>query len=254
LYARVGQIIYDYRRPRSGLGEPLELPSASSASYVNRGCEIISITSDAVDSVSLDSRVLDFVGFRLKGDSEKSKVRQLLLEKIEITELNPSSDYVENSFKQSAVQNHLKRTKFRSPLYMICARKVALGGAKALDQIKKGQSFEGTAEVPFDIHGGKVAKATASGLHERRKERRHDIYTTHPFVFAYRLREIVYDPKLKNEPYDREVLRFHSALGRPLTGKEVEEATADFVDLEEYAEGYTLVDEIETGDLENSEG
>jgi hypothetical protein len=35
---------------------------------------------------------------------------------------------------------------------------------------------------------------------------------------------------------------------------EVEGATAEFVDLEEYAEGYTLVYEIETWDLEHSEG
>jgi hypothetical protein len=31
----------------------------------------------------------------------------------------------------------------------------------------------------------------------------------------------VYDPKLKNEPYDREVLKFHSTLGRPLTDNDV---------------------------------
>jgi len=245
LYIRIGQIIYDYTRPRSHLGEPLELPPSNSASYINKGFEIISITSDSVNSISTNARVLNFVGFGLKRDSERSKVKQILVEKIEVTEINPSPDYVEQSFNQPAVRKHLERTKFRSPLYMICARKVALRGAKLLDRNNSGQSIQAAATLPVHIHGLEAAKISASGSRQRHEERRHDVYATHPFVFAYRLREIVYDAKLKNAPYDREVLRFHSIRGRPLTDEEVEDATAELVDLEDYSEGYTLVDEID---------
>ena len=42
-----------------------------------------------------------------------------------------------------------------------------------------------------------------------------------------------------------EVLTFHSIQGRLLTDEEVEDATAELVDLEEYSEGFNLVDEID---------
>ena len=227
------------------MSEPLELPPSNSASYINKGFEIISITSDSVNSISVNARVLNFVGFGLKTDSERSKVKQILVEKIEVMEINPSPDYVEQSFNQAAVRKHLERTKFRSPLYMICARKVALRGAKLLDRNNSGQSIQAAATLPVHIHGLETAKISASGSHQHHEERRHDVYAIHPFVFAYRLHEIVYNAKLNNAPYDCEVLRFHSIRGRPLTDEEVEDATAELVDLEDYSEGYTLVDEID---------
>ena len=82
---------------------------------------------------------------------------------------------------------------------MICARKVALKGAKLLDCNNSGQSIQAAAKLPIHIHGLEAVNMSASGSHQHREERRHDVYATHPFVFAYYLREIVYDPRSQIE-------------------------------------------------------
>jgi len=77
------------------LGEPLELPPSNPASHINKGFEIISVTRDSVNRISANAKVLNFVGFGLKGDSETSKDKHILFENLEFTEIAPSADYVE---------------------------------------------------------------------------------------------------------------------------------------------------------------
>src|SRR5436305_14715081 len=65
-------------------------------------------------------------------------------------------------------------------------------------------------KVKFIVQGvTDLAAAELAFSSSNNKSEGHEVVATNQFVFAYRLREIKYDKKLKKKPYDQEVIRFH---------------------------------------------
>ena len=80
----LGQMIYDYKNPRTSLGEPLKFDAL--VADRNEGFELYENISNSSNSISTTAKVRSMLSFSLEGHVDKSKVRLLLVNNIRIEE------------------------------------------------------------------------------------------------------------------------------------------------------------------------
>ena len=219
----------------------------------NEGFELYNNVSNSSNSISTSAKVRSLLGFSLEGHSDKSKVGSLLVNKIGIEEFQPTAEYVEDSFNQPAVLQHLKRKKYRVPIYMICGVKTAIGGGKIATENAQDRGVSASGQVKLSVKGvTDLATAELAFSSSKNKSEGRQIVATNQFVFAYRLREIKYDKKLKTKPYDQEVVSWHGEGDHIPHHADPENIEALYGEFLEYPEGvgYQFVDELAMDEAE----
>jgi hypothetical protein len=210
----LGQIVYNFQEPRTRLGKPLPIALGNTSSAFNRGHEIIKTESTSLDDVSAFAHVHDYLKLGFTHQAEDSDRNVTRVDKVRIEQFVPDDDYVEQSFKAKEVERHLKQYWLSSPpLYMICGLKVAVGGATTRTWNSKSKTKSGDLAVAAPSHEPEAPASFEVG----REAKRHDasdfaLRATHQFVFAYRLRRIIYDKKTRIA-YSDEVIKWNSEGG-----------------------------------------
>jgi hypothetical protein len=240
----LGQVISDCRNPRSRLGKrPSALPFDDLSSDRNDGYELFRNTFNTKEKISASATVRSLLRFHLEGHRDQSKVGARIVHKILIEEFDPPADYVEDMFKLDAVQTYLKDNRFKKPIYMICGLKTALGGGVAVNQIENTRGGGGSLEAKISAKGITDAAALRAQFNkERTKGNLHEVKATQRFIFAYRLRIIKYDRKLKDKPYSEEVITFHGEEDPVPDDADLEDIEPSLNSLEDYSEGYQMAD------------
>jgi len=237
LSVKLGQMIHDYTKPRSRIGDgPLDLPAGRTTTAVNEGSELISATQASSARFGMGVKLVHFLGVAFRGTADTGSAGHSTISQVQIDEFDPPQHYLQKSFDQPAVQEHLRREKSKK-IYMICGIKTALRGATITNIHSRKRSGEAAVQLPLSPDGGtKSAKlsVTASLLNERQDTT--DVQATHSFIFGYRLCRLVYDKKT-NKVFSREVPRFYS---QETDGVGTEEDSFVFTGVE-YRKGYTLV-------------
>ncbi|KAF4616193.1 hypothetical protein G7Y89_g15213 [Cudoniella acicularis] len=109
--------------------------------------------------------------------------------------ITPDITYTRSAFEQPTVQEHIRHSRFRANVYMIIGVKIARGADIAISKIRsKGMSLNiGVDLTP--ITG--VPLQLGPDVHSTTKEKAQTSFQQpNDFVFAYRLKEIVYKKKV----------------------------------------------------------
>jgi hypothetical protein len=199
--------------PRSRIGDgPIPLPPGRSASVTSEKPESFWRKTDCVKYISTNAEVRKFLKFDLKAQRDHSRVVSRVVERINIQEFDPTIQYAEDTMKQDAIQSYLKGAKGKTPVYMICGLKIAVGGAKAFNESSQGQSTSFRGDAHMNVKGESVGNVSMDMKSISNALAGHDVEATHDFVFAYRLKQIKYYDKKKNKPYLAEI-EFHGLDG-----------------------------------------
>lgn len=252
----MGQVISDYKKPRSRLGDkPPALPFDDVTSDRNDGYELFWNTFSTKERISASTKVRSFLRFDLEGHRDNSKVGARIVHKILIQEFDPPLSYVEDMFNRDAVQRYLKDNGFKKPIYMVCGLKTALGGGVTVNENENSAGGGGSIEAKVSAKGvTDVAALRAQFDREKGKRNLHNVKATQQFIFAYRLRIIKYDRKLRNKPYTEEVVKLHGEDDPVRDDTEsLDDVEPVFESLLDYSEGYQMAD-LDYDDAKLTEG
>jgi hypothetical protein len=237
-------VISNYKQPRSRLGQaPPDLPFDSTASARNDGYELYWDTFTTKESISLETKVRSLLRFELDSHRDKSEFGTRVVHKILVEEFDPPPSYVEKMFNQDATQKYLKDSRYKKPIYMVCGLKTALGGGVTVDGCDKSLGYGATLEGKASAKGlVDIASLKAKFAKEKGKGSHHEVKATQKFIFAYRLRCIKYNKKLKDKPYTEEVLEFHGNNDYVPDDVDPEDLEPSLQNLLEYTQGYEIAD------------
>jgi hypothetical protein len=126
---------------------------------------------------------------------------------------------------------------------MICGLKTALGGGRTIDRNHKDQGAGGALEGKVSAKGvTDVASLQVKFAAERKRGSLHDVKATQQFIFAYRLRRIKYDKKLKDKPFTEEVIEFYGDEDHVPDDADPEDREPSIKDLLDYNQRYEMAD------------
>lgn len=161
------------------------------------------------------------IGGNISGNWDNAEVTSFKFDELVTRTIAPESLEVRAMFKDDNIQMAMKNSRFRDNLYMVTGIKIARGADVAISKIRaKGGNLhfgiDGSASgIPLTIGPDvSVHSSKGQGLKERHDEE---------FVFAYRLREIVY---VRKEVKDQKEYRKGDLMGHG-RGKKAEN---DWVD------------------------
>ena len=226
------------------MGKPPQvLPFDDTTSARNDGYELFWDTFDTKESISFDAKVRSLLRFELNSHRDKAQVGARIVHKILIEEFDPPPAYVEEMFNQDAVQKYLKDSRYEKPVYMICGLKTALGGGVTVDQFDRDLDFSTAVEGKLSAKGvADVAVLKAKIEKQKQTGSLHQVKATQKFIFAYRLRRIKYDKKLKQHPITEEAVEFYGDEDHIPNDVDLKHLEPSLQDLLDYAQGHEIAD------------
>jgi hypothetical protein len=142
---------------------------------------------------------IDGVGIsgKISGNWDNGELAQYKFEKLITKTIAPDLVAVSKIFEEASVQKAIKDSRFRANLYMITGIKVARGADVAISKIRArgGNLYFGvdTTALALPLKIGPDISATTTAGQSLTEHHSTD------FVFAYRLRELVYKRKVIEE-------------------------------------------------------
>lgn len=194
----LGSIITDPRCPEDSLNAESEIPLPM-INVDSTKADYRAVLGQSRDiGVGVSASILSFlgVGGDLTVHKTKNQVHAFDIKRLRTQQFAPALDYVEANMQLPNVQRYLQDTKFRRDLYMITGIQIAYGGSiSSFSTTQHGYSTQiGVngipAGVPLEIgpHLSSSAEKTAGISFGPATE----------FVFAYRLKKIIYMKKTKS--------------------------------------------------------
>lgn len=134
------------------------------------------------------------VGGDMSVEWDKSETASYRFDKLITRTILPDADHIRTAFEDPKVQEYIKNSRFRGNVYMIVGLKIACGAEIAISKMRaKGINLNlGVDMMPFN--GVPLQVGPELGL-TNKKAAETSFRQPTDFVFAYRLREIVYKKK-----------------------------------------------------------
>ncbi|QIW97115.1 hypothetical protein AMS68_002633 [Peltaster fructicola] len=193
---RLGDIILHPDEPEYAINqqERIEVPKDQIRTYVDPDSKWERRESKSVGG-GISAAYLDAAGIKLSLDVDTSHKQTYEAERLETSQFSPSKKYLEECFKDGDAKIELTGPHAKKCLYMVTGLKLAYGATKTIEELHKrglhvlfgldltAAGAPGVALGPKAHHSTEVETKGSSGKRN--------------FVFAFQLRKLTWDKKLK---------------------------------------------------------
>ncbi|KAH8889150.1 hypothetical protein GQ53DRAFT_748573 [Thozetella sp. PMI_491] len=240
---RLGCIWSDPRDPGSFVGPPLPIPDDIQVNHTFKSTWNIDLGRESSGQVGFWAKIAQLpvrAGVGANWNDTKDGVYKI--PKMDTYSIEPTLKYVQDSIDFISSETIKKGYN----LYMITGVKIARGGEGSN---KEAQSFGTKLEIGIDSSATIMPVKAIQQVNYSKSTRNHQSFaSTGDFVFAYRVREIIYKKKtLKTREYNKGAVMGHNLV---LETKGVEEpqyfGKVDFLEDDDYeveGEQYHFMDD-----------
>jgi len=206
---KLGYVWRDPRDPGTFIGEPVAIPETIKVNHNFKGAWVKDMGKKTSGSFALLAKLFSLpIGGSLNASYEDVKDGKYTIPSMDTYSFEPTEDYVLASIE--AVSQDILRTG--ASLYMVTGTKIARGGQGSRKESRK-VGFEESARIDGSSVGAPVEAGEKAGLF-RESHDNEEFGSTGDFVFAYRIRKIIYRKGiLKTEEYNKGAVMGEETMG-----------------------------------------